>query len=595
MTVPERLSALRKCMEEKNIDVYVVPTADFHQSEYVGEHFKARKFITGFSGSAGTAVITKTEARLWTDGRYFIQAAAQLEGTTVELMKMGEPDVPELNAYIEEVLKEGETLGFDGRVVSVGEGEGYAAIARKKNAKVNYQVDLIDEIWEDRPVLSEEPAFDLDVKYAGETVASKLARIREEMKEAGTNVHVVSTIDDICWTLNIRGNDIDFFPLVLSYGIITMDSFELYIDERKLDDKLKAKLAKDGVNLHPYNDIYEDVKKFGSDVVAMIDPGKLNYALFNNIPENVKTVKKRNPAILMKAIKNPVEIENIHKAQIKDSVAHVRFMKWLKENVGKMKITEMSASDKLDEFRAEMGNFIRPSFEPISSFGEHGAIVHYTSSPETDVELKEGQLFLTDTGAGFYEGSTDVTRTYALGEVPQIMKDHFTLVAISNLQLGSAKFLEGSTGMILDILARKPFWDRDLNFNHGTGHGVGYLLNIHEGPAGFRWKYRKGETEVLQEGMVITDEPGIYIEGSHGIRLENELLTCKGTLNEYGQFMYFEAITLIPMDLDAINPDIMTQEDKKLLNDYHAKVYEVIAPYLNEEEQEWLKKYTRAI
>lgn len=595
MTVPERLSALRKCMEEKNIDVYVVPTADFHQSEYVGEHFKARKFITGFSGSAGTAVITKTEARLWTDGRYFIQAAAQLEGTTVELMKMGEPDVPELNAYIEEILKEGETLGFDGRVVSVGEGEGYAAIAWKKNAKVNYQVDLIDEIWEDRPVLSEEPAFDLDVKYAGENVASKLARIREEMKEAGTNVHVVSTIDDICWTLNIRGNDIDFFPLVLSYGIITMDSFELYIDERKLDDKLKAKLAKDGVNLHPYNDIYEDVKKFGSDVVAMIDPGKLNYALFNNIPENVKTVKKRNPAILMKAIKNPVEIENIRKAQIKDSVAHVRFMKWLKENVGKMKITEMSASDKLDEFRAEMGNFIRPSFEPISSFGEHGAIVHYTSSPETDVELKEGQLFLTDTGAGFYEGSTDVTRTYALGEVPQIMKDHFTLVAISNLQLGSAKFLEGSTGMILDILARKPFWDRDLNFNHGTGHGVGYLLNIHEGPAGFRWKYRKGETEVLQEGMVITDEPGIYIEGSHGIRLENELLTCKGTLNEYGQFMYFEAITLIPMDLDAINPDIMTQEDKKLLNDYHAKVYEVIAPYLNEEEQEWLKKYTRAV
>ena len=327
----------------------------------------------------------------------------------------------------------------------------------------------------------------------------------------------------------------------------------------------------------------------------MIDPGKLNYALFNNIPENVKTIEKRNPAILMKAIKNPVEIENIRKAQIKDSVAHVRFMKWLKENVGKMKITEMSASDKLDEFRAEMGNFIRPSFEPISSFGEHGAIVHYTSSPKTDVELKEGQLFLTDTGAGFYEGSTDVTRTYALGEVPQIMKDHFTLVAISNLQLGSAKFLEGSTGMILDILARKPFWDRDLNFNHGTGHGVGYLLNIHEGPAGFRWKYRKGETEVLQEGMVITDEPGIYIEGSHGIRLENELLTCKGTLNEYGQFMYFEAITLIPMDLDAINPDIMTQEDKKLLNDYHAKVYEVIAPYLNEEEQEWLKKYTRAI
>ena len=595
MTVPERLSALRKCMEEKNIDVYVVPTADFHQSEYVGEHFKARKFITGFSGSAGTAVITKTEARLWTDGRYFIQATAQLEGTTVELMKMGEPGVPELNAYIEEVLKEGETLGFDGRVVSVGEGEGYAAIARKKNAKVNYQVDLIDEIWKDRPVLSEEPAFDLDVKYAGETVAGKLARIREKMKEAGTNVHVVSTIDDICWTLNIRGNDIDFFPLVLSYGIITMDSFELYIDERKLDDELKARFAKDGVNLHPYNDIYEDVKKFGSDAVVMIDPAKLNYALFNNIPENVKTVEEQNPAILMKAIKNPVEIENIRKAQIKDSVAHIRFMKWLKENVGKMKITEMSASDKLDELRAEMGNFIRPSFEPISSFAEHAAIVHYTSSPETDVELTEGQLFLTDTGAGFYEGSTDITRTYALGEVPQIMKDHFTLVAISNLQLGNGKFLEGATGLILDILARKPFWDRDMNFNHGTGHGVGYLLNIHEGPAGFRWKYRKGDCAVLQEGMILTDEPGIYEEGDFGIRIENNLLTVNGEKNKYGQFMHFETLNFVPIDLDGIDPEELTRSEKEWLNDYHKACYEKVGPYLNDEEREWLKEYTRAI
>ena len=595
MTVNQKLELLRTKMKERGMDAYMVPTADFHESEYVGDHFKCRQFLTGFTGSAGIAVVTMKEACLWVDGRYFVQAAVQLQGTSVKMMKMGQEGVPSVAGYLEAEVPENGCLGFDGRVVNALTGIDLEKRLKEKNARILCSDDLINEIWEDRPVLSEEPAFDLDVKYAGENVASKLARIREEMKEAGTNVHVVSTIDDICWTLNIRGNDIDFFPLVLSYGIITMDSFELYIDERKLDDKLKAKLAKDGVNLHPYNDIYEDVKKFGSDVVAMIDPGKLNYALFNNIPENVKTVKKRNPAILMKAVKNPVEIENIRKAQIKDSVAHVRFMKWLKENVGKMKITEMSASDKLDEFRAEMGNFIRPSFEPISSFGEHGAIVHYTSSPETDVELKEGQLFLTDTGAGFYEGSTDVTRTYALGEVPQIMKDHFTLVAISNLQLGSAKFLEGSTGMILDILARKPFWDRDLNFNHGTGHGVGYLLNIHEGPAGFRWKYRKGETEVLQEGMVITDEPGIYIEGSHGIRLENELLTCKGTLNEYGQFMYFEAITLIPMDLDAINPDIMTQEDKKLLNDYHAKVYEVIAPYLNEEEQEWLKKYTRAI
>lgn len=595
MKVCERIVRLRELMKEHEIDVYVVPTADFHQSEYVGEHFKARKFITGFSGSAGTAVITMTEARLWTDGRYFIQAAAQLEGSTVELMKMGEPGVPELTAYLKEVIPENGILGFDGRVVAMGEGQEYEKIATGKNAGIKYGYDLIDQVWEDRPVLSEEPAFALDIRYTGEATESKLKRIRKFMKECGATAHIVTTLDDICWTLNMRGNDIEFFPLVLSYALIKIDRVHLYINEAKLSTEMKQAFAADGVLLHPYNDIYKDVKNLGDEEVLLIDPSKLNYALYSNIPEHVKKVEKQNPEILFKAMKNPVEIENIRKAQIKDSVAHVRFMKWLKENVGKMKITEMSASDKLDEFREELGNFIRPSFEPISSFGEHCALCHYTSSPETDVELKEGNLFLTDTGAGFYEGSTDVTRTYALGEVPQIMKDHFTLVAISNLQLASAKFLEGCNGMNLDILARKPFWDRGINFNHGTGHGVGYLLNIHESPTGFRWRYRAGETHPFEEGMVITDEPGIYIEGSHGVRLENELLVCKGEKNEYGQFMYFEPITYIPMDLDALNPDMMSAEDKKLLNDYHKLVYEKVAPHLNEEEQNWLRQYTREI
>ena len=595
MTVPERLEALRKRMEEKKIEFYEVPTADFHQSEYDREHFKARKFITGFSGSAGTAVITKTEARLWTDGRYFIQAAKQLEGSTVELMKMGEPGVPEMNAYIEEVLQAGETLGFDGRVVSGGEGQGYADIAAKKDAHVNYQEDLIDEIWSDRPAMSEEPAFDLDVKYAGETVADKLARIRKEMKDAGANTHVMTTLDDICWTLNIRGNDIDFFPMVLSYAVITMDEMLLYIDERKLSDEMKAIYAKDGVTIHPYNAIYEDMKHLSIENTALLDASKTNYAIYKNIPEEMKKVDTRNPEILFKAIKNPVEIENIRKAQIKDSIAHVRFMKWLKENVGKMKITEMSASDKLDELRIEQGNFIRPSFEPISAYGEHAALCHYTSSKETDVELKEGNVFLTDTGAGFYEGSTDITRTYVLGEIPNIMKEHFTLVAISNLQLASAKMLKGCNGMNLDILARKPFWDRALNFNHGTGHGMGYLLNIHEGPTNFRWAYRKNDTHQFEPGIVITDEPGIYIEGSHGVRLENELLVKEWKKNEYGEFLCFETITYVPMDLDGIKADMMSEEEKRLLNDYHALVYEKIAPHLNEEEREWLKKYTRAI
>lgn len=595
MTVPERLSALRKCMQEKHIDIYIVPTADFHQSEYVGEHFKARAYITGFTGSAGTAVITLHDAKLWTDGRYFLQAAKQLEGTGVTLMKMFEPGVPTIEEYLEAELKSGQTLSFDGRVVSVGEGDEYASIAKKNGAKIDYQEDLIDAIWTDRPPLSEEPVWFLEEKYSGESTESKLSRIRKEMEDAGCDTHIVSTLDDICWTLNIRGNDIDFFPLVLSYAIIKKDSLELYIDERKLDDKLKTIFKKEGVRLHPYNAIYEDVKKLPENTTVLIDKSKLNYAIFNNIPNAVSIVNKRNPEILMKALKNPVEVENIKKAEIKDSVAHVRFMKWLKENLGKIRITEMSASEKLDEFRAEMGNFIRDSFEPISSYGPHSAIVHYSSSPETDVELKAGSLYLSDTGAGFYEGSTDITRTYALGEVPKKMKDDFTIVAISNLQLASAKFLQGSSGLTLDILARKPFWDRGLNYNHGTGHGVGYLLNIHEGPAGFRYKFRAGETEEIQEGMVITDEPGLYIEGSHGIRLENELLARKGIQNEYGQFLYFETITLIPFDLDAISLDMLNEENRKLLNDYHKRVYEEIAPHLNEEEKAFLKKYTRAV
>lgn len=595
MSIQERLKDLRGQMKEKKIDIYIVPTADFHQTEYVGEYFKARKYITNFSGSAGTAVITADEARLWTDGRYFIQAAEQIAGTTVELMKMGEPGVPTIKEYLADTLKAGGSIGFDGRAVAMGEGLAYEEIAKDKNGRVIYAYDLIDEIWEDRPALSAEPAWMLEEKYAGETAAGKLSRIREYMKANGASVHILTTLDDICWTLNMRGNDIEFFPLVLSYGIITMNQMHLYINEAKLSEEMKAQFAKDNILLHPYNDVYEDVKMIAGDESVLIDPARLNYALYSNIPDGVKKIEQRNPEVLFKAVKNPVEIENIRKAQIKDSVAHVRFMKWLKENVGKIRITEMSASEKLDEFRMEMGNFIRPSFEPISSYGEHCALMHYTSSPETDVELKEGNVFLTDTGAGFYEGSTDITRTYALGEIPDIMKEHFTLTLMGHMGLANARFLYGCTGMNLDLMARKPLWDRGLDFKCGTGHGMGYLLSIHESPAGFRWRYRAGETAVLEEGMVLTDEPGIYIEGSHGIRLENEILVCKGEENEYGQFMYFETITYIPMDLDAIKTEMLPEETRIQLNDYHRTVYEKISPYLNDEEKEWLKKYTRAV
>lgn len=593
--ITERLTALREKMKKKGIDIYVIPTADFHQSEYVGEYFKVRKYMTGFSGSAGTAVITLNEARLWTDGRYFVQAAKQLKGTTVELMKMGEPEVPTIEEYLQTAIPEGGTLGFDGRVVAAKDGQKYEDIVDKKQGKIIAEFDLAGDVWTDRPELSKEPVFALDIKYAGETTKDKLARIRKVMEEKEANSHVLTTLDDICWILNVRGNDVTCFPLLLSYAIITMDAMHLYVDESKFNSEIKKSLMADGVVFHPYNAIYEDIKKLPSKEVLLLDSDNLNYMLYKNIPAEVKKEDDKNPEILMKCVKNPVEIENIRQAEIKDSIAHVRFMKWLKENYQSGEITEMSASDKLDEFRIELGNYVRPSFDPISSYGAHSAMCHYSSTPETDVVLEEGGLFLTDTGAGYYEGSTDVTRTYALGEVPQEQKEHFTLVAMSNLRIANAKFLKGCMGMNLDIIARQPFWDRGLNYNHGTGHGVGYLLNIHEGPANFRWQYREGECQELLTGMVLTDEPGIYIEGSHGVRLENELLVCEGEKNEYGQFMYFETLTFVPMDLDAIVPEMMTAEDRDLLNAYHKAVYEKVSPYLNEEEKEWLAVYTREI
>lgn len=595
MGAAKKICQLQEVMRQRGIDMYIIPTADFHQSEYVGEFFKVREYMTGFTGSAGTAVVTKEEAFLWTDGRYFIQAAKQLEGSGIKLMKSGEPGVPDIFRFLSGNLPKQGCIGFDGRAISVQDGKQYADIAKAKGGHIVYTEDLAGNLWKERPALSKEPAFSLEEHYAGESSASKLERIRKSMKESGASMHILTTLDDICWMLNIRGNDIEFFPLVLSYAVITMESVVLYADQEKFDKKMKLQLKTDSVELRPYNDIYKDVEQIALEETVLLDPQRVNFALYQNLPQNVRKVEKTNPEILFKAVKNPVEIENIRKAQIKDSIAHVRFMKWLKETYAKEEITEMSASRKLDSFREEQEHFLRPSFEPIVSYGEHGAIVHYTSSEETDVPVKEGGFLLTDTGGGYLEGSTDITRTYALGEVTQEMKDYFTLTAVSNLRLADAKFLYGTTGMVLDILARKPFWDRGLNFNHGTGHGVGYLLNIHEGPSGFRWTYREHEMQPLESGMILTDEPGIYFEGRFGIRLENELLVVNGEKNEYGQFMQFETITYVPMDLDAINPDMMTAEDKELLNRYHRSVYETISPYLEEEEQRWLRTYTRAI
>ena len=595
MSTAKRVEKLRALMAEKGMDAYVVPTADFHQSEYVGEHFKARKFISGFSGSYGTAVITKDDGGLWTDGRYFFQATNELEGSGIRLMKMFVGDTPSVTEFLADVVPEGGTVGFDGRVMSMGEGEEFEEALTPKNIKINYSEDLIDEIWEDRPPLSEKPAFFLEEKYSGESTASKLARVREKMKEAGADIHIIASLDDTCWLLNVRGDDIEFFPLLLSYSIVTMDSVELYVDERKLNDQILAEFAKNNVHIHPYNDIYEDVKKLDPSLTAMIDPMKMNYALFKNIP--CKTVEAANPEILMKAMKNPVELENIKEAHIKDGIAITKFMYWVKTRFDKEKITELSAADKLTSLRAAQDGYIRDSFEPLCAFADHAAMMHYSPSPESDVELKEGAFFLNDTGGGYYQGSTDITRTFVLGSVDQQMKKYFTAVVRAMMRLSRARFLYGCYGYNLDILARGPIWDLDLDFQCGTGHGVGYLGNVHEPPTGFRWYIvpSKNEHHQLEEGMVITDEPGIYEDGQFGIRIENEFIVRKGVQNKYGQFMYFETITFAPIDLDGIDPEEMSKDEREWLNNYHKDVYEKIGPHLTDEAREWLKEYTRAI
>ena len=595
MKVSERVEALRKLMAEKGIDAYVVPTADFHQSEYVGEHFKARQFITGFTGSYGTAVITRDDAGLWTDGRYFFQATNEMAGSGIRLMKMFVGDTPSVTEFLADAVPEGGTVGFDGRVLAMGEGQEFEEVLSAKNIKIDYSEDLIDQIWEDRPPLSEKPAFFLEEKYSGESTESKLKRVREKMKESGADVHIIASLDDTCWLLNVRGDDIDFFPLMLSYSIVTMDSMELYVDERKLDDQIRAELAKNNVHIHPYNDIYEDIKKLDTSLTAMIDPMKMNYALYKNIP--CKIVEAANPTILMKAMKNPVELENIKEAHIKDGIAITKFMYWVKTRYDKEKITELSSVDKLTSLRAEQEGYIRDSFEPLCAFADHAAMMHYSPSEESDVQLKEGAFFLNDTGGGYYQGSTDITRTFVLGSVDQEMKKYFTAVVRAMMRLSRAKFLYGCYGYNLDILARGPIWDLDLDFQCGTGHGVGYLGNVHEPPTGFRWYIvpSKNEHHQLEEGMVITDEPGIYEDGKFGIRIENEFIVRKGVQNKYGQFMHFETITFAPIDLDGIDPEEMSKDEREWLNNYHKDVYEKIGPHLTDEEREWLKEYTRAI
>ncbi len=594
MTIQERLTALREKMTAYGYDVYLVPTDDAHQSEYVGEHDKAREFITGFTGSAGTALITKKEAGLWTDGRYFLQAEEELKDSGVTLFKMGEPGVPDLETYLAEVLPEGGVLGFDGRVVSVREGKLLEQIAADKNGTICSGRDLIDEIWTDRPAISEEPAFALDLPYTGESRADKLARVRKSMEEAGADLHILASLDDVCWLTNLRGNDIAYSPLLLSYALLTPDSMNLYVDARKLSAQIRQDLEKDQITIRPYEAVYEDLPKAQGKKI-LLDPARLNYALYKSIPADIQILEKENPEVLMKAMKNDTEIHNLIQAHIRDGVAVTKFMYWMKQEIGKRTITELEAAEKLESLRKEQEGYLWQSFPPICASGEHGAIIHYEPTPETDIPVSPDGFFLADTGGNYWEGSTDVTRTFALGCVTEKMKNDFTTVLKGNLQLARVRFPHGTNGYNLDVLARQPLWEIGSDYNHGTGHGVGYLLCIHEGPCHFSRKAVPGEHAVLEKGMTLSDEPGLYLEGEYGIRIENELLVKEDASFGSLQFLCFEPLTMVPIDLDAVNPDLLSKEDKAQLNTYHAKVYETLAPFMDGEEKEWLKDYTRPV
>ena len=559
MQVTEKIAAFRARMKDENFAAVIVPTADSHASEYIADYFKTRQWLSGFTGSAGTLVVGEKEAALFVDGRYFIQAERQIAGSGITLMRMGTAGTPKLEEYLTALLHENDAL--------------------------------------DRPPMPQEKAFILDEQYAGQSVQSKVSAIRKAMAERGAQLHVLNVLDDIAWVLNVRGGDVLNTPVVMSYLVIGQKHVNWFVDETKVDDAMRKTLADEGVNVRGYDEIIPALKGLEPDVKVLADASKLTAALMNAL-EKAEIIRAENPSTMMKAVKNDVELDNLRRAHVKDGVAVTRLMYWLKQNVGKIPMTEISVSDKLLALRQEQEHFISPSFNTICAYRANAAMMHYSATPESDAKLEPRDLLLIDSGGQYLEGTTDITRTFALGPVTDEQKKHFTAVLCSMLNLANAKFLQGMTGIGLDILARGPIWDMGIDYRCGTGHGVSYLMSVHEGPNSFRWHKSptRAEDTVQEPGMVTTDEPGVYIEGSHGIRTENELVCRKLEENEYGQFLGFETITCAPIDLDAVIPEQMSPRQRGWLNDYHAFVRETLLPLMHDDdERAWLRHATRAI
>ena len=594
--IKDRINALRDLMKERDLSAYIIPTEDFHSSEYVGEYFKAREYMSGFTGSAGTLLVLPDKAALWTDGRYFIQAAEQLNDSSIELMRTGQPDVPAIAEYLRDNLGDKSVVGFDGRTVTA---RFVQTIAKKTDAKqITFygSEDLVDLIWAGRPPISTEPVWEVDVKYMGQSREEKLRCVREKMRDEKASVLLLTALDEIAWLTNLRGNDVLYTPVFLAYMLLTSDKAQLFVYEQILADEIRHKLTQAGIDIVPYDGIEQALRDIADGSRVWIDSGSVNYRLINSLPAGVEKIDKSSPIELMKAVKTPQETEHIRAAHVKDGVAVTRFMHWLKTAVGKEQITEISAAEKLETFRAQTEGYLGPSFEPIIAYGAHGAIVHYEPTEQTDIEIASGSFCLADTGGHYREGTTDVTRTFALGTVTEEEKRYYTIALRGHLALGAAKFVYGVCGQNLDVLARGPLWESGLDYNHGTGHGVGFILNVHEGPQRFHWRISEQTQCVpLEEGMVISNEPGIYLEGRFGIRHENLVLCRKGEKNEHGQFMYLEPLTMVPFDKDAIAPELMSDRELAWLNDYHRKVYETLAPYFAGEELAWLREVTAEI
>lgn len=594
--IQNRLKDLRSTMMQQGLSACYISTADYHLSEYVGDHFKFRAWLSGFTGSAGTLVVLKSKAGLWTDGRYFLQAENELAGTGIDLYRMGISGVPSIEEFLTDELSPGDVVALDGRTISAATGMQMSRALTAKGITLAL-ADLAENVWQNRPPMADSIAHVYAEQFSGRSTTEKLSDVRAAMEAHHADTHILCMLDEIAWLFNFRGADVAYNPVLLSYAVVEKDAVHLFADSSKLSPEVVKALQQVNTIIHPYNEIYEYVSHLDSTRSVMVMPERLNYTLYQGIEQTgAKIVIAANPCMELKSVKNPVEISNTRYAHIKDGAAVVRFMKWLKENVPSGQLTEASAAAYLDQLRRDIPGNRGLSFTTISSYSVHGAICHYAVSEESNIFLAPHGLFLVDSGGHYDEGTTDITRTFALGPLTPAEKEHFALVLRCMLNLMYAQFPEGVFCHNLDVLARLPLWERGLDFRHGTGHGVGHLLNVHEGPNIFYWKTREGtQPTVLKPGMITTDEPGLYIDGSHGIRLENELLCVERQNTEYGRFLGFDCLTLAPIDLDAIDPSLLTEVDRQRLNDYHQAVYHTLAPELTPEEQAWLKTYTRAI